>query len=83
MHGYQITKALQEAGTKIFEIKQSAIYPVLKRMERKGLVNGEWITIKTKRKVHLYSITKRGISVRAARAACYAKVTKAITNLVQ
>jgi PadR family transcriptional regulator PadR len=42
MHGYQIALEIQERGRGFFHFNYGTLYPILHRLEKKGLVKGTW-----------------------------------------
>lgn len=68
IHGYGIMKKLDEFFS--FEnsncelnINSSKIYPILSKMEKKGLIVGEWKVNENNKRVKYYSITDSGIEL--------------------
>lgn len=59
-HGYAVSKVLREATADAFQVEEGALYPALRRLERKGLVTSEWGTSDTGRQVKLYELTPDG-----------------------
>lgn len=64
IHGYGIMKRLDEFfdfSNENCELKatSSKVYPILRKMEDKGLIRGEWQIVNNKR-VKFYSITEDG-----------------------
>jgi len=55
-HGYPLRKSLSKHG---FDIEEGALYPLLYRLEKKGLLNARWIDVGN-RKRRLYLISDRG-----------------------
>ena len=54
-HGYQLRKALEALGSP----SESTVYDVLKKLERRGYVKGEWV-VQGGRPKKRYSITEKG-----------------------
>src|SRR3970040_12262 len=42
LHGYGISRWVREATDEDFSIDEGALYPALRRLERKGYVEAEW-----------------------------------------
>ncbi|HYN88936.1 MAG TPA: PadR family transcriptional regulator [Ardenticatenaceae bacterium] len=42
MYGYQIVKELARRSEGYFQFKEGTLYPALHRLERDGLIRGEW-----------------------------------------
>ena len=65
IHGYGIMKELDEffsfdGANCDMKINSSKIYPILSKMEDKGLIIGEWKTNENNKRVKYYSITDDG-----------------------
>ena len=65
IHGYGIMKKLDEFfsfGEAECEMTASSskIYPILSKMEKKGLIKGEWDINENNKRVKFYSITDEG-----------------------
>lgn len=58
-HGYAVGKQLREVSGERLQIPQGSLYPALHRLENRGLLSGEWTTMRG-RKTKVYSITARG-----------------------
>lgn len=63
LYGYKIIKMLTAKSNEFFSLKEGSLYPVLYRLEDKGLIENEIIYQQTKRSVprKYYSITKLGL----------------------
>ncbi|MFH0914850.1 MAG: PadR family transcriptional regulator [bacterium] len=58
LHGYAISRELQQIGETV--AGESTVYPVLKRLETEGLVEGEWISEGDSPPRKDYSVTAAG-----------------------
>jgi len=61
MYGYSMVKQLEEKG---YGLEENTLYPLLRRLEKKGLIKGKW-DIREDRPRKFYVITKMGRDVRA------------------
>jgi transcriptional regulator len=59
-HGYGIGKWIGEQTEGAVALEESALYPALHRLEKKGLIEGGWGLTDTGRKARFYSLTKKG-----------------------
>jgi DNA-binding PadR family transcriptional regulator len=41
-HGFEVMRRLNEEGRGAFAMKEGTLYPVLYRLERQGLIRGDW-----------------------------------------
>jgi DNA-binding PadR family transcriptional regulator len=62
MYGYSMVKQLEERG---FTLEENTLYPLLRRLEKKGLIKSKWDT-SGDRPRKFYVITKAGRAVRTA-----------------
>jgi transcriptional regulator len=59
-HGYGVLLRLQQMTAGKLALEQGAIYPALYRLERQGLVEGDWGTSDNNRRAKFYSLTASG-----------------------
>ncbi len=60
MYGYQIAKSMEEVNETGIELKQGTIYPVLRSLEKKGLLTSEIKASESGPPRKYYLITKSG-----------------------
>jgi DNA-binding PadR family transcriptional regulator len=60
MYGYAMVKLLEE---KEFTLEENTLYPLLRRLEKKGLIQSKWDTSEDRPR-KFYVITKEGQDVR-------------------
>jgi transcriptional regulator len=59
-HGYGIGKWIDERTEGAVDLDESALYPALHRLEKKGLIKGSWGETDTGRRARFYQLTKKG-----------------------
>jgi transcriptional regulator len=62
MHGFAVLRWLHEATEGALLVEEGALYPALHRMERRGLIAGEWGVSEKGRRARYYSLTAAGRS---------------------
>jgi len=60
MYGYSMIKQLENKG---YEVEENTLYPLLRRLEKKGLIKSKWDVSKDRPR-KFYVITKDGHAVR-------------------
>jgi len=60
LHGYEIAKRIEEESNGLLKFTLASLYPMLYRLENRGLVAGSWETTKAGRKRRLYRLTSAG-----------------------
>ncbi|HEY7088300.1 MAG TPA: helix-turn-helix transcriptional regulator [Tepidisphaeraceae bacterium] len=62
-HGFEILRRLRDAGEGALELKEGSLYPALYRLERQGMIKGEWEDSTTPRRGprrRIYRLTDKG-----------------------
>lgn len=59
-HGYGIAKWLKDTSADAFQVEEGALYPALRRMEKKGLLLSDWDVTETGREAKYYRLSTRG-----------------------
>jgi len=60
MHGWGISKRLQELSDGVLEVGQGSLYPALYRLRDRGLLRSEWSISEEDRRVKVYRLTRAG-----------------------
>ena len=82
LHGFEISRWLEERSDGNLEIADSALYQSLHRLEARKLVTGEWGVSENNRRARYYSLTTPGKSYLAAEGARMVTYAKTVTNLL-
>ena len=83
MYGYQIIKELEKRSQGYFIFKEGTLYPALHRLEKAGLVRGEWQTLPNGRQRRYYHITEKGLNALAARRGQWLNFMTAMNLIIQ
>ena len=62
MHGYALVQHIKQRSNDLLQVEEGSLYPALQRMLRENLVQAEWETSPSNRKVRTYRITAAGIN---------------------
>lgn len=60
LHGYGISRWLRETTHEAFRVEEGALYPALRRLEGRGMVEAEWGVTDTGREAKFYRLTAAG-----------------------
>ncbi len=60
LHGYQIAREIERRSEGYFDCKEGTLYPALHRLERNGLLGGEWRAAGEQRRRKYYALTPAG-----------------------
>ena len=59
-HGYGIARWLRDTSAEAFQVEEGALYPALRRLEKKGLLVSAWDVTDTGREAKFYRLTTQG-----------------------
>ena len=59
-HGYEIAKLIEERSEGVLQFHVASLYPLLYRMEKKGLIKGQWVEKAGQRRRRFYKIMAPG-----------------------
>jgi transcriptional regulator len=60
MHGYEVTRWLEERSGEALRVEEGSLYPALHRLARRGLVKAEWGVSENNRRAKYYTLTAAG-----------------------
>ena len=60
MHGYGIGVRLEQISKGVFQVNAGSLFPALRRLERDGLITGEWGVTDNNRRAKFYTATAQG-----------------------
>jgi PadR family transcriptional regulator PadR len=81
MHGYALVQHIKQRSNDLLQVEEGSLYPALQRMLRENLVQAEWETSPSNRKVRTYRITPAGINHLDREVSSFEQMLKGI-NLV-
>lgn len=82
MYGFQIVKELRATAPGCLGVGEGTVYPILLRLEDRGMIRGRWEKQSGRRSVHLYSITEKGRKALNKRKAFWADLVEAVGHYV-
>jgi PadR family transcriptional regulator len=59
-HGYEIAKLIEERSDGVLQFHPASLYPLLYRMEKRGLIKGTWIEKAGQRRRRYYKLMPEG-----------------------
>ena len=59
-HGYEISRQIEERSGGVLRFHVATFYPLLYRMEKRGLVHGQWVEKPNQRRRRYYKLTRAG-----------------------
>lgn len=83
LHGYGIARWIEDVTTQSLAIEEGSLYPALRRLEDRGLVESKWTMSETSRRVRVYSLTRAGRTKLKAEAMSWMEFTRAVTQVLR
>ena len=83
LHGYAIAQRIQQISKEALQIQQGSLYPALHRLEKRGLLKGEWRASETGRDAKFYTLTKGGRKQLEAERSNWDRLTQAIALVLR
>ncbi len=60
MHGYGIGVRIEQISKGVFQVNAGSLFPALRRLERDGLIGGDWRPTENNRRAKYYTLTVQG-----------------------
>jgi len=83
MHGYGITKSIEERTRHALDILDSALYKALQRLEDAGAIDAAWGISDNNRRAKYYSLTARGRKMLRAETATWERFVAAVSGVLK
>ena len=83
LHGYGITKWIEQATKGELEILDSALYKALHRLEDARAIATEWGISDNNRRAKYYSLTARGRQLLRAETATWKRYVAAVSGVIE
>lgn len=81
-HGYDLAKLIESRSGGRLALRVGSLYPILVRLEDKGLLTGRWVEKPGERRRRFYRLTARGIAVLAEQRAVWLDFTGAVNQIL-
>ena len=83
MHGYGVGIRLEQISRGVFQINAGSLFPALRRLERDGLIAGEWRITENNRRAKYYTLTAAGRTRLNRKARDWELQTSAIARILK
>jgi PadR family transcriptional regulator, regulatory protein PadR len=64
-HGYEIAKLIEQRSGGVLQFHVASLYPLLYRLEKRGLIHGRWVEKAGQRRRRFYKLTAAGQKILA------------------
>ncbi len=83
LHGYAISRWIRTATEEALSVEEGALYPALRRLEKRGLVEAEWGVTDTGREARFYRLTEAGDAELASGLHNWRRYVKAMARVLE
>lgn len=83
MHTFEIQQEAELRSARQFQLREGTIYPVLRQMERDGLLTAEWREGETERPRKYYVITSKGQRAAESKRAQWTAISAAMRMILE
>src|SRR3954447_25417344 len=83
LHGFGITKWIEQRTKNELAIVDSALYKALHRLEDSGAIDAEWGVSDNNRRAKYYSLTARGRQTLRAEIATWKRYVAAVSGVIE
>jgi transcriptional regulator len=81
-HGYGIARWLRESSADAFQVEEGALYPALRRLEKRGFLISGWDVTETGREAKFYRLTEDGRAELEAALAHWSRYVSAMGQVL-
>ena len=82
MHGWAISKHIQQISESVLEVNQGSLYPALYRLEDRGWISAQWGITDTGRRAKIYALTRQGRKQLAKEESHWASFSLAVNRVL-
>lgn len=82
MHGFEITRWVEARSGGALDVRDSALYQALHRIEERGLVVAEWGVTDNNQRARYYRLTKAGRTRLAAETAQWVRYANTVSDIL-
>ena len=82
MHGWGVSKYIQQLSDGVLEVNQGSLYPALYRLQDQGWIRAEWGTAPSGRRAKIYHLTRSGAKQLALEESEWVAFHRAVNRIV-
>jgi PadR family transcriptional regulator, regulatory protein PadR len=82
-HGYQIARQIETRSRGTISFQAASLYPMLYRLEKRGLIEGRWVEKAGERRRRFYKLTAEGRQVLQRQRNYWAEFVEALERVAR
>ena len=83
MHGYGIAVRLEQISQGVFRLNAGSLFVAVQRLQRDGLIRGEWKATENSRRAKYYALTEKGQKRLNSETREWGRQVAAITRILE
>jgi PadR family transcriptional regulator PadR len=83
MHGFGIAVRIEQMSKGVFKINAGSLFVAVQRLQRAGLIRGEWKASENNRRAKYYSLTEQGQKRLNSEARDWGRQVAAIARILE
>jgi transcriptional regulator len=80
-HGYEIAKVIETRSGGAITFQAASLYPILYRLEKRGLIEGRWVEKAGERRRRFYRLTAAGRNVLKTQRSFWKEFVRALDRV--
>jgi PadR family transcriptional regulator len=80
-HGYEISKLIEQKSQGSLRFHVASLYPLLYRLEKRGLIHGRWVEKAGQRRRRYYRLTSEGRKMLKEQRSSWKEFVKAMNRI--
>lgn len=81
-HGYEISKMIEQRSAGTLRFNAASLYPLLYRLERRGLIQGRWVEKANQRRRRYYRATAAGKAILREQRSTWKTFVAAVNRII-
>ncbi|MEO7964961.1 MAG: PadR family transcriptional regulator [Gemmatimonadaceae bacterium] len=83
LHGYSIAHWIEQTTGEVLQVEDGSLYPALRRLEDRGLIEAEWGLSENNRRAKFYALTPAGRRHLRSEATRWLEFAGAVTQVLR
>lgn len=83
MHGFGVARRIEQVSREVFRVNPGSLLLAFRRLERDGMVQGEWRDTENSRRARYYALTAKGRKQLQSETRDWQRRSAAIARLLQ
>jgi transcriptional regulator len=82
-HGYDVARWIEQVTDGVLEIEEGSLYPALRRLEDRELVESRWGLSENNRRARFYGLSRAGRAHLKSDASLWLRFARAVTSVLE